>query len=307
MPKINMSDNAIQRITEHELFKLNWEMLEQEARNLFEWTGPEMIPFKIMERDLINLGHVVMFNHDVYGLMVAPCTITEFDRYKRPTIAQVNINTTVNAIHEVLYLVYDDNFIPESKFGVLIKNNLEATSLKPLIKHYCELLTMLDLSMRVNLLWQNLPPIFSVEDEASKLSYEKLISDIFNAEPFILLDKLMMRPDKGRALYESIDVPFKFNDLQKAKEQLINNYRTKLGILSAGTTKESGVAQNELTLNSQALDINLSEMLSAREESIHLIQKYFNIALTVKVKGQEEREEEQDGSSDDRVEEPTEN
>lgn len=298
-------DGTLDGLQRSNTYLLNYEKLEREALNLFEWTGDPLIPFDILERDLIKYGGVVAFEHDVYGFMIARCTAREIDRYGRPTVAEVNINTTIDAIHEVLNLVYDDSPIPGKHLGVYMKNNLKGQSLKIMIDKYAELMTMLDLTTKVNILWQNLPPIFTVDDEKKLLSYKKMISDIFKGEPFLLVDNLMLRDTKGKSTYEFLEVPFKFNELQKAREQLLNNYRAELGILSAGTTKESGVAQNELTLNAQALNLNVSDMLTQRQKASELIQKHFNKTMVVRVRAQK-KEGEENGASDDRIKEPTE-
>lgn len=286
------------------------ELLRREVSNLFKWKGlEEIISYPLLERQLIEKGRLALINHETLGFLVLPCETLDNDLYGRPTKAKINVNSRTQSIigdYNIYYSdTYDENI--SDKYCVLIDNMLYGDSLEKIIMFYAKRLAMIWTSIDINLMWQNLPPIYAVPDQDVKQSVQKMVNDIWSGEPLIVTDKILFG-ENSKIEVGLAKVPFLFNDLHKAHEQVLSDFRAIVGINTSGVTKESGIGETELTANSQSIQTCLQVMKSAREQASNYMNEYFNLNTSVVVVGENQpKGDGENGSSHNRVEHTIEN
>lgn len=263
------------------------DLLFREVSSLFEWEGLEhIIPTDILEQTLINQGNVMLFK-DGDRFLALNSRLTGLDFYGRPKKASVNVTATDEHLNVEKYIYYSDvGLIEGLDQCVVIENMTGGESLRNLIEFYSSRLAMLWTTMDTNILWQNLPPIYSTADKDVKLSLMKILDDIWTGKPLIVADKALQLGENSIQVGLA-EVPFLFNDLHKAHDQILNDFRAIVGINTAGTTKESGIGEKELTANSQSIQTCLQVMLKTRLKACRAIKELFGLDVNIKVIGQE--------------------
>ena len=280
------------------------ELLRREVSNLFKWQGlEEIIAYPLLERQLIEKGQLALINHDTLGFLILPCETVDNDLYGRPTKARINTNSITQSIIGDYPIYYTDTYDEDisDKYCILIENMLYGQSLEQIILFYSKRLAMIWTSIDINLMWQNLPPIYAVPDQDVKQSVQKMVNDIWSGEPLIVTDKILFG-ENSKIEVGLAEVPFLFNDLHKAHQQVLSDFRSIVGINTSGMMKESGVGETELTANSQSIQTCLEVMKSSRELASIYMNEYFNLNTHVTVVGIEQlKGGEQLGTSDDRT------
>lgn len=280
------------------------EMLKREVSNLFKWQGLEdIIQYPLLERLLIEEGQRALIHDELLGYLVLPCTTTGEDLYSRPTKATVNVSSENKSINKEFRIYYPDTFLEDFKgdYCILIENMESGQSLQQIINFYSYRLGMLWTSIDINLLWQNLPPIFAVPDKEVKTSIDKMVNDIWSGKPVIVTDRALFG-DNNKLEVAKADIPLLFNELHKAHEQVLSDFRSLVGINTSGTMKESGIGQLELTANSQSIRTCLEVMLSSRNQACLYAKNLFQLDLSVSVVGENEMKGGlENGTSDDRI------
>lgn len=281
--------------------------LIREVSNMFKYDGglDGVIPVDIMEYNLIKTGRIMFFDVEEYGYLALPCTGYGFDFYGRITQAQ-SIALGKGAPSQVYKRTVVREFMdeyPDSKC-VVCENMLFGESLMSIINFYAERMARVWASLDLNLLWQNIAPIISVADDDIRLSIEKMLQDIWTGKPVVIIDK-MMKLDADSVKAGLVEVPPIFNELYQMHQQIYADFKATIGINTAGTVKESGVAESEVRSNSQNLQTCLEVMLSQREKFVKEVNAVYGTNYSVRVTGAENEYEEvlENGDSDDRASE----
>lgn len=160
-------------------------------------------------------------------------------------------------------------------------------------------------SMDTNLLWQNIPPIISVANENVRLSLEKLLADIYAGKPLIIKDD-MLKLGNDSVQVGLVEVPFIAKELMDAYQEVYNDFKTMVGIQASAVDKQSGVSESESSSNDQHVRTALDVMLSQRQKFCDLVNKVYGLSIAVDVV-KNEKEDQDDGESDDRAGELLEN
>lgn len=262
--------------------------LIREVSNLFKWEGlPDEIPADYLERTLINNGRIMFFNDEkVYGYMALECAIHGYNLYKHPTrvraIAPNDQGLPFNFERTVVHK-YDAN-IDINKSCVLINNMYGGESLKEIIEHYSYRLALVQQAYDTNAVWQNMPVLFTVDDNTVKLSLEKLFSDIFSGVPWVIVDKQLLGKENGTQA-DPITIPYILDKLADAKNVLYNEFKSTIGIDNMAVDKKERLIVGEVESNKQATETCLEIMLSQREIACFEIKKVFGLDVTVEVNG----------------------
>ncbi len=260
--------------------------LLREVSNLFIWDGlPNEIPVDYMERALITQGRVMFFNDDnAYGYMALQCGVRGFNLYNQPTTAfavapndqgkQTNYSRTI--IHK-----YDEKV---EDGCVLINNMYNGESLNTIIDHYAYRMALVQQAFDTNTLWQNIPVIFATNDSNTKLSIEKMFSDIMTGKPWIIVDNALIAKEGG-VQADPIEVPFLLDKLYDVKNEIYDEFRMTIGIDSVGVDKKERLLVDEVLSNEQITETCLEIMLGQRKIACEEIKAVFNIDVSVEVRG----------------------
>lgn len=289
--------------------KLNFyrEQLYRELSHMFKWEGlPTTIPVDYLERSLVRTGKVLFYEDDNIGLDVMQAEIIGYNRHNNPTTARATIIGTEeigSTITRNIKRLTDseraiDDFNPTTD-GVLIYNMEQGKSSREIVEHYAERLALTQLAFDTNLLWQNRPYIFPVDNKDTKLSLEKLFHDIFTGKPYSVVDKqLFLNYAAGQDVGIKLDVPFIADQLLDTRNELMMHFRQTVGIDSAGVDKAERVGKFEVDANVQHTKTVLEIMLQQRQIAAENINAFFGLNVSVGVVGAEEMEEEQENEEE---------
>ncbi len=260
--------------------------LTREVSNLFIWSGlPNEIPVDYLENSLITSGQVMFFNDkSAYGYMALQCGVRGYNLYNQPTHAFATApNTTGLSTRYTRSIVhkYDENV---ENGCVLINNMYGGKSLVDIIEHYAYRMAVVQQAFDTNVLWQNIPVIFSTDDQNTKLSIEKMFSDIMTGKPWIIVDKALLAKD-GNVQAEPVEVPFLLDKLYDVKNEIYNEFRMTIGIDTTGVDKKERLIVDEVLSNEQITETCLEIMLSQRKIACEEIKQVFGLDVDVKVRG----------------------
>ena len=272
--------------------------LLREVSNLFIWSNlPDEIPKDYLERSLIQHGRVMFFPDDNLGYMALVCSTQGYNIYGKPVLA---IATTPNTegqetYHQRTILHEYTELIDPNQSCVLIDNMYDGESLQSILDHYAQRLALIQQAFDTNALWQNMPPLYSVPDSSTKLSIEKLFSDIMSGQPWVVVDDQLKAIGTQSVVGTLIEMPFLLDKLHDAMNEVYGTFKSTVGIDTAGADKKERLIVDEVNANNQATQTCLSVMLSQREKACDLINRVYNLNISVSV-NQKEQEEPNDGN-----------
>lgn len=291
------------------------EQLYRELAHMFKWEGlPKTIPHDYLERNLVRYGRVMFFEDEEIGLDILRAEPLGMNRHEQPT----EVRSSVHSTNEILKPVYrkvkritdseNVDFDP-LKDAVLIQNMAYGESCKSIVDHFAERLALAQLAFDTNLMWQNMPYLFVVNDKDIELSIKKLIADIFTGKPKVILDKKLMQFNQNgeASLGTTIDVDLKAKDLLDVRNELMMKFRETVGIDTAGVDKAERVGSFEVEANEQHTKTVLQIMLEQRQIACENINHFFDLDVRVGIiePPKQELGGEEDSTGNDRVEEPS--
>lgn len=306
------------------------EQLYRELAHMFEWKGlPQTVPADYLERNLVRHGYVLYYEDEEIGHDILRCEVNGYNRHDLPVSARtftpntVQERTTITRNIKRLADSQDaiEQFNPRTD-GVLIMNMSNGTAnrgqhLGSIVEHFAQRLALAQQAFDTNLMWANIPYIFQVGSDETRLSIEKMFSDIFTGKPFIITDKSLFTDNKERTGVPS-GITFIGKELMDTQNEIMMKFRETVGFNTAGVDKAERVNTLEIKSNDQHTKSVLQIMLQQREIAAEAINEFFGTDISVTLVGQEELDEEyaaydeegegEDiGDSDGGTTEPTEN
>lgn len=232
---------------------------------------------------LTRKGRVMFFNDDkAYGYMALECMVKGYNLYNQPTEAysvSPNDQALPTNFHRRIMHKYD-KAIPNAEACVLINNMYMGESLHEIVEHYAYRLSAIQMAMDTNILWQNIPVIFSASDEKMKLSIEVLFENIASGKPWIIVDKTLIKGENEIA-GNVTEVPFLIDKLYDAKNEVYNEFKSAIGLSSPGADKKERLLVDEVNSNAEATETCLNIMLSQRRIACEEIKLVFGIDVKV--------------------------
>lgn len=276
--------------------------LTREVTNLFDWTGlDKFIPSRLFEYNLVTKGKMMIFDENTYEYLILPCSTVGHDIYGQSTKAvgySFNDQGSKKQYERIVARTYLPHEVSNDKC-VVVENMLHYNEVPQLIKFYALRLAAIWQTIDINILWQNIPPIISTDGSDEQLTIKKLLADIWSGKPYILKDNALSLKNGIGVDIGLADIELKFDMLHKAKEQVLSDFRQDIGISTAGTNKESGVLESEITANSQSIETCLSVMKSQRELFCKTVREVYGLDISFEIVGKGE----DNGASNNRAEE----
>ena len=239
--------------------------------NRFKWLNlPPSIETRHIEKALVYYGQCFVYDNKDYGLIALPCSSNgQLNIYGEPT----HLNLIGHGIQITNVPVSD---------GVLIRaNNL----CHPLIHHilyYCELIELIDISIKSNVEKLKTPYIVSTTKENEK-SYRILLNKIKNNEDEMFIDNSLS--NGGRLGIEILNthVPMYIPQLQQLKCDLECELLTLLGVnnTSANNNKKERLLVDEVNVNNGEILSYLDIDFYLRNQAIEEINSKFNLDVKI--------------------------
>lgn len=288
--------------------KVNYfeEQLYTELSHMFTWEGlPDSVPAAYMERKLIRTGTVMFYEADDIGSDVLQATVTGYNRHEQPTQARtyvtsddgVDYNQTRNIKRLTDSKIAVEQF-DKAKDCVLIQNMSGGQNMSTIVEHFASRLALAQQSFDTSLLWTNLPYIFTVDNEDTRLSIEKMFSDMFAGKPFIISDKMLFAANKDRAGVPT-GIQYLGKELMDTMNEIMMKFRERVGFETAGVDKAERLLTAEVNSNNQHTATCLEIMLRERQSACDNINAFYGYNVTVKVTGQDEQVLIEEGAAED--------
>lgn len=293
------------------------EQLYRELSAMFEWKGlPATVPQDYLERNLVRYGYCLFYEDENIGLDVLRCEITGYNRHDLPTQARTYTPNTIGENTQVTRNVKRladsqtaiEDFNPMTD-GVVIMNmasgNLNrGQHMGQIVNHFAQRLALAQQAFDTNLLWANIPYIFQTSTDETRLSIEKMFSEIFTGNPFIITDKSLFTDNKDRSGLPT-DIQFIGKELMDVQNEIMMKFRETVGFNTAGVDKAERVNTLEIQSNDQHTQSVLQIMLQQRQIACEAINTFFGCNCEVNLYGADaaaaanNREEEEDNGTDD--------
>lgn len=299
------------------------EKLYRELSHMFEWEGlPQTVPQDYLERNLVRYGKVLYYYTEEIGQDILRATVTGYNRHDLPTMARTWAPTTNREVEPQvernIKRLEDGQHVAdqfnEQTDGVLIQNMAFGHSCGEIVNHYAQRLALAQQAFDTNLMWANVPYIFQTDSNDTKLSIEKMFTEIFTGKPFIISDKSLYADNKDRTGIPS-GIKFIGKELMDVQNEIMMKFRQTVGIDTAGVDKAERVNTMEIQSNDQHTKTTLQIMLEQRQIAADNINAFFGQNVSVKVVGVVDQEDQgeqpeegggEDGPGDGGTEEPIE-
>ena len=287
------------------------QQLYQQLEHMFEWEGlPQTIPNDYLERNLVRHGSVMIYKDEEIGLDVLRATATGWNRHDLPVLARTWSTTTNSEVlpqieRNIKYLSDSEEVnetFDEKEDAVLVMNMAFGESCRKIVEHFAWRLALAQQSFDTNLMQTNIPYIFQTSSDETRLSIEKLFSDIFKGLPFTIVDKELFIDNKDRTGLPT-DIPFIVKDLMDVQNEIMMKFKQAVGFDTAGVEKAERVLQAEIDSNTQHTKSVVQIMLSQREKACEAANEFFGENIQVRLVGQKELEEQYEDFEDEEVDE----
>jgi hypothetical protein len=266
---------------------------------MFEWKGlPTTVPADYIERNLIRHGYVLFYEDEDIGQDVLRCEVMGYNRHEMPVQARTFTPNTIGeqtTITRNLKRLTDSKTAIEdfdrTKDGVLIMNMASWTAkgqnMGMIVNFFAERLALAQQAFDTNLMWANIPYMFQTGSDETRLSIEKMFSDIFSGQPFIITDKSLFTDNKDRAGLPT-DIQFIGKDLLDVHNEIMMKFRQTVGFDTAGVDKAERTNTLEIQSNDQHTKTVLQIMLQQRQIAVESINAFFGTEIEVDIFAKEE-------------------
>ena len=233
--------------------------------SLFKWNNlPNNINPIFIEQTLLTQGKGMFINDNELGFMFVPCIANSKVNYQNEPI-EYTANT----------FGYNKTFSKDDI--VLIRNNPLENSSDIMLINYCIKLSECSNTARINLQAQK-TPILIVCDDKDLLTMKNLYQKYNGNEPVIYGDK-NLNFENLKVL--KTDAPYVIDKISDYKVILRNELLTNLGIDNSNIDKKERLITDEVNSNNKEIEINRNVMLKEREKACELINKKFNLNISV--------------------------
>lgn len=248
-------------------YTLYYYKLSAIAMSVFKWNNlPNNIDERWIEKYLFHNGECMIFNDDMFGLMVSKVNRNGINHYDEPTDlypVATNYSNTKSYINGVEC--------------VLIKNNDYSFPTHIATQLYAYRLADITRTQDVNINAQKTPVLIKCS-EKQRLTLRNVYSQYQGNEPVIYGDK---SSDFQDIEVLKTDAPVIFDKLQLQKHQLMNEYLTMLGINNANMDKKERLVDDEVQANNDEVEFFLETMLKTRQRACEEINRIFGTNISV--------------------------
>lgn len=238
------------------------------AKSVFEWSNlPNGIDEEWIEKYLFSEGKCLFFKDKNRGFMITQLAPdSKMNVYNEPTTVKP-------------YAVdYIGESLTNGKDCVVIKNNGLLVPTSNTIQLYAYKLANLDRTIDVNVEAQKTPIIVECS-EKEKLSFRNFLKRRRDNEPVIMVSDKMNT--NGIKIHD-LKAPVVFKDLELQKHMVWNECMTFLGINNANMDKRERLVDDEVQANNEQVEACFNTMLRERERACKLINKMFDLNISVK-------------------------
>lgn len=193
---------------------------------------------------LYRFGYVVIFDHDLYGLIFQPCNLSGYNFYYQPT----------NAI------IANPRF--EKSLDLEIGKECELLKLTPdyvgiwdVLEYYAERFSTLDNAISMSLINCKTPYILGAKNKTASSALKKIMDLVNKGEPAVVFDeKLMNDPNSKDTPFQLLELLHDPKSAYLTTDQLadfrtiLDNFDAEIGIPCLPYQKKERLVSDEATM-----------------------------------------------------------
>ena len=210
---------------------------------IYDFTLPDQWPtdrIDLFKYLTFRYGYNVWFNHDEYGLLCQPASLSGINVDFGPTKATIN-NQNLSDINELKI----------GKDCELFKISPDYTGVWPIITYYAEKLSMLDNGMDMSILNGMLARVFAAKNKSAAQTLKAIYDEIHKGEPMVVVyDNILTGGAKDSEPMQELDFGMpadKYLLSQQLQDciTILHNFYNQIGIATVPYQKKERMTAYE--------------------------------------------------------------
>lgn len=238
------------------------------AMNSIKWEGlPDTVDPRFLELTLFERGYALFYQDDVMLQFIAlPCDLSgTWDIYNIPIQRRAFAS---NGYH------YD----ADKSNSVIIWNNYEHTNMIETTRLYSLRLYELERTIDTNVKGQKYPVLIKAP-EKQRLVMKNVYMEYDGNCPIIFADDFLNTDGISVLNTQS---PYVADKLFQLKQNILNEYLTKIGIENSNNQKKERMVSDEVGSNYGSIEASRNIRLNARQQACDEINKMFGLDVSVR-------------------------
>lgn len=191
---------------------------------------------------LFKYGYVAIFDHDEFGLVFQPCTLSGFNFFYQPVDALIS-NPKYNATLKI------------GEECELLKLTPDYIGIWDVIEYYAERFSCLDNAINMSLINCKTPYILGAKNKTASSALKKIIDLVNRGEPAVIFDEKLMNDPNTK------DTPFQLLELLRDPKSaylttdqladfrtILDNFDAEIGIPCLPYQKKERLVSDEATM-----------------------------------------------------------
>lgn len=272
---VHLKDNKSYAFWERALFQRAISVLKINLPN--DWEGSVRDFFNYC---LFRLGYVAIFNHEKYGDIFNPCTVSGYDIFYRPTTAIVT-NPAFDGSLEMEI----------GKDCEILKLTPDYMGIWDVISYYAEKLALLDNAINMSLINNKFAFMFAAKNKPAAEALKKMIDLVNSGEPAVIYDRKIMNDANDKSepwhLLERTNLKESYLTTQQLSDfrTLINNFDSEIGIPTLATEKKERMIESEANATQYDSKSRVRVWIETLNASAKEVQKlYPNIKISCELR-----------------------
>ena len=191
---------------------------------------------------LFKYGYVAIFDHDEFGLVFQPCTLSGFNFFYQPVDALIS-NPKYNATLKI------------GEECELLKLTPDYIGIWDVIEYYAERFSCLDNAINMSLINCKTPYILGAKNKTASSALKKILDLVNRGEPAVIFDEKIMNDPNTK------DTPFQLLELLRDPKSaylttdqladfrtILDNFDAEIGIPCLPYQKKERLVSDEATM-----------------------------------------------------------
>lgn len=262
------------RTTRYLYKKANKARLYNVVLSLIEWELPATCNPYILERDLLT-GPAALFWDDGWECFLNTSVTAQggLDVYGAPTVYNCRgIGYQRTMPRSAIALCY--NSVSN------MPNSFNYWDINAIIDYFAGRLADMDICINNEIESAKHPAIIAVGDPKTEKSVRESFRQTKEGEPVVVVDEQLF--SNARMVVSPINRNFTFDEQQKAKLNIFNEFLTYIGVDSLIYDKSDRLITSETTVNQQSISLPLQSMLVPRMECCREFYNLYGVKISVK-------------------------
>ena len=247
-----------------------------DAISTFKLDCPENWAKNMILYTLLCNGYFAVFKTDKYGVLGNPCTLGGYTAQYTPSFCMV----TNPLLGQNKYIIEKD--------CALVHINPNYAGIMDVVQYYADKLALCDEALHTNIANSKLAYVFMTDNKAGAESFKKMFDQIQEGNLAVFYDKNLNPDDDTKNPWQffnqNISSTFIANDINVLKQNIVNEFRTAVGIPNANIDKRERLIDSEVNSNNIATYCKPELWVETFNESARTCEKLFGITCKLSLR-----------------------